>query len=197
MTRTHTLLAGVGSLLAGGLLAGGCAGSADPDAAAPSTVVRSAQASAAATIGPLRSFQKQGTGAPSVATRGAAPDPGSPPRITLRRTGGLAGVFQTLVVRPDGVWAWTDGRGGSGATPQPAGQQGRLNAAQRAELARLAARPELAAEARLKPGPAKCADGFDYLLAVGRLTVVWGECGSASPPTAVAMTELLASATPY
>ncbi|MBX6355985.1 MAG: hypothetical protein IRZ05_09045 [Micromonosporaceae bacterium] len=108
----------------------------------------------------------------------------------MRRTGGFIGVEQTLVVRPDGVWAW----GGADAGGGP--HSGRLTSAQRAELARLARSPALAAEARRKQGPAQCADGYTYQLTVGSLTVSWVDCDPDTPPTAVAITDLLAAATP-
>jgi hypothetical protein len=126
--------------------------------------------------------------APSTAT-GTPPAPDSP-RIGVRRTGGIAGVEQALAVQPDGAWSWAGADQGGGP------RRGWLTEAQRAELARLAALPALAGEARRKPGPPQCADGFDYLLSVGSLTVAWVDCAPVRPPTAVAITDLLAAATP-
>ena len=164
------------------LLAAGCASSGSPTASQREiTEVASPVGSSEPSPTP-----SQVRPAPSGATRA----PGSPPRVTVRRTGGFVGVEQTLVVRPDGVWAW------GGADQGGAPRSGRLTAAQRAELARLAARPALAAEARQKPGPPQCADGFNYLLTVGSLTVSWVDCDPVTPPTAVAITDLLAAATP-
>lgn len=190
--RARVVVTGVAVLLAGSGLTSAIAGCAGPDASAPSprestvrTVRGVARASAVsiARPSPVRP-------APSAATGAPVAKPGSPPRITVRRTGGFAGVDQTLVVRPDGVWAWDGPDQGGG----PRG--GRLTAAQRAELARLAGSPALAAEARQKPGPPQCADGFDYVLTAGSLTVSWVDCDPVTPPTAVAITKLLAAATP-
>jgi hypothetical protein len=136
---------------------------------------------------------------PSASPTGQPQSPGGPaatglPQVTLRRTGGFVGVFQILVIQPDGGWIWTDGRDG----PESSGASkiGRLNAAQRGELARLVADPALAAEASSRRGAPKCNDGFLYSLAVGERTVVWGDCGEVTPPTATAITNLLATATP-
>jgi hypothetical protein len=179
---TAAALAAVGAAL----LAAGCGTSDSPiasqrDTSAVPSPVASSQPSRSPS--PVRPAPSAATGAPSAA-------PGSPPRITVRRTGGFVGVEQTLVVRPDGVWAW----GGADAGGAPSG--GRLTAAQRSELARLAKLPALAAEARKKPGPPQCADGYNYKLTVGSLAVSWVDCDPVTPPTAVAITDLLAAATP-
>jgi hypothetical protein len=174
------------------LLTAGCAGSGSSTAspretvAVPSASAASASASASAPVVAPSAV----TNAPSVATGAPPAAPGSPPRITVSRTGGFAGVEQRLVVRPDGEWAWTGADQGGGPG------HGRLTEAQRAELARLAALPALAAEARAKGGAPGCADGFDYLLTVGSLSVSWMDCAPVTPPTAVAITDLLAAATP-
>jgi hypothetical protein len=185
------------AIVAGVLLAAGCAESGSPTvsqretSAAPSAVAPSAMTipPLAATLAPspVRPAPSAATGAPSAA-------PGSPPRVAVRRTGGFAGVEESLVVRPDGVWVW--GAGAAGADQRGAPRSGRLAAAQRAELARLAASPALAREARQKPGPPQCADGFTYALTVGSMNVSWVDCDPVTPPTAVAITNLLAAATP-
>lgn len=183
--RATAVPAGLAALIATSLLAG-CAG-ADPsapsqaDPSPPSQVVTS-PADAVPSGSP--------SGAPSAATGAPPTAAGSPPRITVRRTGGFIGVDQMLIVRPDGEWAWTGAEQGGGPN------HGRLTAAQRAELARLAAEPALAEEARQKPAPPQCADGYDYVLTVGSMTVVWVDCDPVTPPTAVAITDLLAAATP-
>ncbi len=170
--RATAVPVGLAALIGAGLLAG-CAGE-QADSSAPSQVVTSPPSAA-----------------PSSAATGAPPTAaGSPPRITVRRTGGFVGVEQMLVVRPDGEWAWTGADRGGGPG------HGRLTDAQRAELARLAAAPALAEEARQKPAPPQCADGYDYVLTVGSMTVVWIDCNPVTPPTAVAITDLLAAATP-
>jgi hypothetical protein len=168
------------------VLAAGCANSGSPTASqreiteAPTTV---ASSEPSRTPSPVRPAPSAATDAPSAA-------PGSPPRTTVRRTGGFVGVEQTLVVRPHGVWAW----GGADAGGAP--RSGRLTAKQRSDLARLAGLSALAAEARQKPQPPQCADGFNYQLTVGSLAVSWVDCDPVTPPTAVAITDLLAAATP-
>jgi hypothetical protein len=187
MSMSLRITAGLAALVATGLLAG-CAGA---DSSAPSQVGTSPPSAApsAVTGAPSTGAPSTVTGAPSEAT-GAPPAAGSPPRITVRRTGGFVGVEQMLTVRPDGEWAWTGADRGGGPN------HGRLTGAQRAELARLAAEPALAEEARQKPAPPQCADGYDYVLTVGSMTVVWVDCDPVTPPTAVAITDLLAAATP-
>jgi hypothetical protein len=185
--RATTVPAALVALIATGLLAG-CGGA---DSAAPSQVVTS-PASAAPSGAPSAPSTTPSavTGAPSAATGAPPTAAGSPPRIIVRRTGGFVGVEQMLTVRPDGEWAWTGVDSGGGPN------HGRLTGAQRAELARLAAEPALAEEARQKPAPPQCADGYDYVLTVGSMRVVWIDCDPVTPPTAVAITDLLAAATP-
>lgn len=161
----------------------GCAGNSSPTAAPGS--------SASATPGQATPTSPVQPSPGGPAASASAPGAAGLPRVTLRRTGGFAGVFQTLVVRPDGGWTWTDGPETGGPS-----KTGQLTAAQRTELARLAADPALAAEASSKRGAPKCNDGFLYTLAVGARTVVWGDCGAVTPPTATAITNLLATATP-
>lgn len=193
--------------VAAALLAAGCAGAGESASPRETTAVHSVRGATEASaipvppavspapISPSAAFPapvspSRVSPAPSVATGAPPTAPGSLPRITVRRTGGFAGVEQTLVVRPDGQWAW----GGADAGGAPRG--GRLTAAQRRELARLAGLPVLAAEARQKARPPQCADGFAYRLTVGSLTVSWVDCDRVTPPTAVAITDLLAAATP-
>lgn len=122
-----------------------------------------------------------GTAAPPDPT-GATPTTGSPaitptgagPTVTLVRSGGIAGVRDTVVVQPDGRWQ-RDQRTGS--------DSGRLSAVELARLRGLAADPALAAEAsRPSPDLKNCADGFVLALTVGPRTVHWIECGSAGRP---------------
>src|SRR6266545_2604361 len=63
------------------------------------------------------------------------------PRMVIVRTGGFAGVMQEIDIAPDGSWVYTDKR-----TAKV--ERGRLTPAQRQQLARIAADPALAQEAR-------------------------------------------------
>src|SRR5437773_5735881 len=95
-----------------------------------------------------------------------APGPGGAPaatRVVLTRTGGIAGVMQQVEIAPDGSWTYTDKR-----TGHP--ERGQLDAAQRAELARMVADPALVQEARQRPGPGVCNDAFVYRVTVGELS---------------------------
>jgi hypothetical protein len=171
------------AFIATGLLAG-CA-DADPSARSSSSVIGSTGVEAS---GGASAVPPSATDAPSPTE--APPAASALPPITVRRTGGFVGVEQTLAVRPDGGWSW------AGADRGGAPGHGQLTRAQRGELARLAAEPALAEEARQKPAPPQCADGYDYVLSVGSMTVVWVDCDPVTPPTAVAITNLLAAATP-
>lgn len=126
---------------------------------------------------------------PAGPTGGQRPPTGMP-TVTVNRTGGVGGVDQRLVVRPDGGWTWVPGRAGGGS-----GTSGRLDDRTRAELARLTADPDLPAEGARHRGPEQCADAFHYTVAVRAAVVSWYWCGD-PPPVAGAIVALLAAATP-
>jgi hypothetical protein len=136
---------------------------------------------------PARTASPAGTAspAPSVGATTAAPQ-----RLTVRRTGGIAGVNQTLTVEVDGSWVYTDAR-------RPAREAGRLTPAQRDRLQQLLASPALADEI-LSPRSADpgCADGFRYTLSFGRTSVDRSDCGDLEGPTLTEIVTLLAGATP-
>jgi hypothetical protein len=123
----------------------------------------------------------------------AAPEAAVPTlnRITVMRTGGIAGVMQQVVVTPDGRWVHTDRR--TGRT-----RQGRLTDAQRAEIARLAADPALAGEARaVATRGAACNDAFAYAVTVGELTIRYDQCpGAGARPVTERLVAAVLDATP-
>lgn len=108
-----------------------------------------------------------------------------PVRITLLRTGGLAGVRHELVVEPDGRWTYTAGSGR---------ETGRLPQAVTTWLHALAADPRLGAGAGRLPA---CADGFRYQLTAGAVTVVHNDCAKSSNPVYEEIVRLLAAETPF
>src|SRR5882724_9724686 len=76
------------------------------------------------------------------------------PAITVVKTGGIAGVHDTLHIESSGSWTLTDK---SGAT-----KNGRLTADDVAALKTLAADPRLLSEANATRAATKCRDAFNY-----------------------------------
>lgn len=114
-----------------------------------------------------------------------------PEAVTVRRTGGIAGRAEQVSVRPNGSWSYEDQR-----QWQP-DSTGRLTDDQRQRLRSLLADPALPDEAGAPTQPPACADGFEYELATGQLTVRWTDCGGpGQPPAARAVVDLLIASTP-
>ena len=115
--------------------------------------------------------------------------PGTFEGMVVTRTGGIAGVMQSLIITPDGFWEYGDERSG-------ASERGQLTAQQRQQLITMLSNPALVAEAS-KPSAEGCADAFLYVLAVVDQTYQYEQCGD---PSARPLTEqvlaLLAEATP-
>jgi hypothetical protein len=110
--------------------------------------------------------------------------------ITVTRTGGFAGVMQSVAISPDGSWVYTDQRSGKV-------ERGQLTAAQRQELAGLVGDPALGGEARRSSAPGACNDAFVYTVAVGEFTFRYEQCGSPSNrPLTDRVLALVAAATP-
>lgn len=145
----------------------------------------SAAAAVAALLLPLAGCAR--TDAPPVITDGPSPLPAT--EVVLVKSGGIAGVKDTVTVRPDGRWTKTDRTGAS--------QEGRLAEADAARLRQLATDPRLATEATETKGPGNCADGFTYRLTVGPAESGYVDCGPAARPPAVTaeVVELLTRAT--
>lgn len=144
-----------------------------------------AAAAAAALLVPLAGCAR--TDAPPVLTDGPSPLPAT--EVVLVKSGGIAGVKDTVTVRPDGHWTKTDRTG--------APQEGRLAETDLARLRQLATDPRLATEATETKGPDNCADGFTYRLTVGPAESGYVDCGPAARPPAVTaeVVELLTRAT--
>ncbi|MET7470191.1 hypothetical protein ACFYON_11445 [Micromonospora sp. NPDC005686] len=126
------------------------------------------------------------TDAPPVITDGPSP---LAAEVVLVKSGGIAGVKDTVTVRPDGQWTKTDRTG--------AAQEGRLATADLTRLQQLTTDPRLAAETAETKGPDNCADGFTYRLTVGPAQTGYVDCGAAARPPAVTaqVVELLGDAT--
>jgi hypothetical protein len=90
------------------------------------------------------------------------------PRISVQRSGGLAGAQDTVDVDPEGAWTAT---GRSGAS-----SGGRLTAGQIATLRALSGDPRLAGEAGRTPRPSHCSDAFQYVLVTGTARTAYVDC---------------------
>lgn len=93
---------------------------------------------------------------------------GQLPRISVQRSGGLAGTQDVVEVDPQGVWTATDRNG--------AGSGGRLTAGQIATLRALIADSRLAGEAGRTPRPSHCSDAFQYVLMTGTARTAYVDC---------------------
>jgi hypothetical protein len=111
--------------------------------------------------------------------------------VIVVRTGGFAGVRDTLVVQPDGRWRRTQ--------RTAAARSGQLTASQQEQLRRFAADPRLAAEAARTPPPTRCRDAFSYTVTVAGTTVGYVDCPADpdQPVAAAELVRLLAGATPW
>jgi hypothetical protein len=110
-------------------------------------------------------------------------------RVTVIRSGGIAGVMQSVRVDADGSWVYVDRRTG-------APKSGKLSDAQRRQLTSLIAAPAFAREARMPPSAGVCNDGFIYAISVGDMTARYDDCASSGrQPTLEAVVNLLVDAT--
>lgn len=99
--------------------------------------------------------------------------------VVLVRSGGIAGLTDTITVRPDGSWTKTDRAGTA--------RDGRLAEPDLDRLRQLAADPRLAAEATVTVPATMCADAFSYRLTIGPTNVGYVDCPpQAAPPAATA-----------
>ncbi|MFC7550643.1 hypothetical protein [Plantactinospora sp. GCM10030261] len=155
------------------LLLVGCA-SADPESSAP-TPNPSGQVATDGSATPTASVpatRLPGTPATPPSQASPAPKPSGSRavpagvRIEVTRSGGFAGLAETVVVEPNGQWA----RDGSGAR-----STGWLTATERSRLTALLSDPRLGREAgdHLREG---CADTYRWTLAAGSVKVTYDEC---------------------
>jgi hypothetical protein len=112
-----------------------------------------------------------------------------PAAVVLTKSGGIAGLSDTVTVRTDGHWTKVDRSGGS--------RTGQLAAADLQRLRQLTTDPRLPAEAAATTPATMCADAFTYQLTVGDTTTGYVDCPpQATPPaTTGAVVELLDRAT--
>ncbi|MFU8854303.1 protealysin inhibitor emfourin [Micromonospora sp. SL1-18] len=106
--------------------------------------------------------------------------------VVLTKSGGIAGVKDTVTVTPDGRWTKVDR---AGAT-----RTGQLDPADLDRLRRLTADRRLLAEGTATA--TECSDAFTYQLTVGAVTTGYVDCSPKdAPPATAAVVELLTQAT--
>jgi hypothetical protein len=127
-------------------------------------------------------------GSGASATSAPATVPAGPMTITLIRSGGIAGVHETVVIDASGDWTYTDQR-------KAQSQKGTFTPAQLAQLAQLATDPRLAEEVRGGGSTSVCNDAFQYMLTIGGQMYRFEDCGQ-SRPAVQAILGVIAGATP-
>jgi hypothetical protein len=110
---------------------------------------------------------------PAASTPGPA---GVVPPITVIRTGGIAGVHDTLHVDATGAWTLTNKAGVT--------KNGTFTAADLAALAPLASDPRLLTEATVPPPATKCRDAFNYAVAIAGMHISYTDCPTDPTPEA-------------
>jgi hypothetical protein len=184
-----------GPLLAGALVAlalGGCTSTptAQPNPTAAVPVTSSPAPSAASSASTTTVSPSTPPNKPQPSSSGPhEPAPGDFPGVQLVRSGGIAGITETITVLPDGRWTVKSSRG--------ANRSGKLVTTQKSRLQALLADSRLAAEATRKDTTTgRCSDAFTYLLVAGHRLIRYTNCGeSDKPEITVAVISLLQSAT--
>jgi hypothetical protein len=146
--------------------------------------------SGCARSGPGGETVPQSSPAPS-SSEVTSPVPSTPvsQTVVVERTGGIAGLQDTITVQPDGHWSRGSKRGSPGT--------GQLTADQRDRLRTLASSPKLRDESTRKRSTAfVCSDAFLYTVTVGSLKVSYEDCGGSNttPETASQIVNLVMSA---
>ena len=110
------------------------------------------------------------------------------PPITVVRTGGIAGVRDTLTITSTGAWTLTNKAG--------AARNGQLDAATIAALTTAATDPKLLAEAATSRPPTICRDAFNYDVTVAGRQASVADCPSDPdyPTNTIALVKMLFTA---
>jgi hypothetical protein len=127
------------------------------------------------------------------------PGPGSPvpattpppTTVTITRTGGFAGVHQSIAIAPDGSWVYTDARN-TGAS-----QRGQLTPAQETQLLSAVVDPAFADQLRRRDTSVQCSDGFDYTVDVAGESQSFSDCPQVARPVVDQALRLIKDATPF
>jgi hypothetical protein len=130
-----------------------------------------------------------GCGSPAGPAPVGGATPAHPYPLTIQRTGGFAGVDESITVRSDGTWAYTARKG------KPAAQ-GTLAPADLDQVTRTVSDPAFAADVRPQRTQGTCADTFTYSVSVGAETSTFTECGG-SRPLFTSLVAMLGQHTPF
>lgn len=112
-----------------------------------------------------------------------------PAEVTVNRSGGFAGVSDTVTIDPDGAWRYDGGE---------SVEAGQLDEGLLSELVGLVTDPSLAVDERA-PSGRQCADFFVYTVTVATEPEVSGQSDSCGNPPNEVFTEvvdLVSAATP-
>jgi hypothetical protein len=110
--------------------------------------------------------------------------------LTVTRTGGFAGVNESITVRSDGGWSY----GGSRAKPAA---QGTLTAAELDQVTRTVSDPAFPADVSPHRTQVICNDGFSYSVTIGPETSSFDDCGEVDRPLFDALLATLHQHTPF
>ena len=113
------------------------------------------------------------------------------PAVTLTRTG-HTGVRESVVIGPDGEWAFLPAPGSVRSSVLTYGQ---LDPARHAALARLLAGREFASDAARDPGD--CPAGAVYAVTAGPVSARWTDCDTADRPALRVLLDLVGSVAPF
>lgn len=185
MRSTPAAAAAVAALLA---VLSGCT-STDPTVADPSPAATATPTVATPTTAPATPTTGASPTTAAPATAGTPGTPATATRVVLVRTGGIAGMRDTVTVEPDGRWTRADRAGGT--------RTGRLNTTDLSRLRQLLADPRLTAETTATADPGDCADAFAYRLTANARTTGYVDCDSGPdrPPATAAVVQLLTRVT--
>jgi hypothetical protein len=114
--------------------------------------------------------------------------------ITIVRTGGIAGVNQTIAIATDGSWVYSTAQRG-GATGQ--NQTGQLTPVQLTGLRAAVADPGFAGQLKLTDKSQACADAFEYTVSVGDEKSTFIDCNQSSRPLVSQALQIVTDATPF
>jgi hypothetical protein len=112
--------------------------------------------------------------------------------VSMSRTGGFAGVNQSIEIAADGTWIYTDKRTNHS-------EKGSLNADQRIQLLRLVSDPAFGDQLVRAPKPDPgCADGFHYTINTGGEPRSFEDCGNGGDaPAVTSAIAAVTEATPF
>jgi hypothetical protein len=148
-----------------------------------------AGAGAASEVTPSVPAAGPSTPAPPPVTTAPPEGAGTGGSVSMQKSGGIAGVMQSVNIAADGSWVYTDRRSGMV-------RRGNLTSGQRQQITSTLANPALVREAS-KAGGGVCNDGFVYSIISGQIKVRYASCGGlGNQPALMAVIRAIEDATP-